>query len=95
MEILELSLIRKLMTRRNWNKKLIKTVLGRIFGVYTGWDLKIIEQEDCTGFIGFSFKDGDLFEMVFDMRPWLLNGGVHFADRWSSSGDWYSHSSPY
>ena len=46
------------MTRKVWNKKLIKIVLGKVWGVDTRWDHKIIEQNDYTCIIGLSFKDG-------------------------------------
>ncbi|KAL5581276.1 hypothetical protein UlMin_013718 [Ulmus minor] len=76
------------MTRKVWNKKLIKTVFGRVWGIDKGWDLKILMQDDCTCYIGLSFTDRDLYEMVVEMRPWLLNGGVLFVERWHVSGEW-------
>ena len=70
-DIIGLSLVGKLMTRKVWNKKLIKTVLGRIWGMDTGWDVKILKQEECTFVIGISFSDRDLLDMVIKMEPWL------------------------
>jgi len=35
-----------------------------------------------------SFPNRDLYEMVIEMRPWILNGGVLFVDRWPESGEW-------
>ena len=88
MEITDRTLVGKLMTRKVWNKKLIKTVFGRVWGIDNGWDLKILKQDDSTCYIGLSFIDRDLYEMVVEMRPWLLNGGVLFVDRWPESGEW-------
>ncbi|KAL5563662.1 hypothetical protein UlMin_033409 [Ulmus minor] len=87
-EVTGLSLLGRLLTKKPWTKKLTKTVLGRIWGVEVGWDLKIIKQENEACILGFYFTDRDLLEMVLESRPWRLNGGVLFIDRWPNSGDW-------
>ncbi|KAL5541994.1 hypothetical protein UlMin_009704 [Ulmus minor] len=87
-EITGLSLLGSLLTKKPWTKKLTKTVLGRIWGVEIGWDLKIIKQENKACILGFYFTDRDLLEMVLESRPWRLNDGVLFIDRWPNSGDW-------
>ncbi|KAL5580691.1 hypothetical protein UlMin_013133 [Ulmus minor] len=84
-EITDRTLVGKLVTRKVWNKKLIKTIFGRVWSIANGWDLK---QDDSTCYIGLSFTNKDLYEMVVEMRPWLLNGGVLFVDRWPESGEW-------
>ena len=86
-EITDRTLVGKLMTRKVWNKKLIKIVFGRVWGIDNGWDLKILKQDDCICYIGLSFIDRDLYEMVVEMRPQLLNGGVLFVDSWPESGE--------
>ncbi|KAL5545349.1 hypothetical protein UlMin_009133 [Ulmus minor] len=87
-EVTSLSLLGRLLTKKPWTKKLTKTVLGRIWGVEVGWDLKIIQQENEACILGFYFTDMDLLEMLLESRPWRLNGGVLFIDRWPNSGDW-------
>ncbi|KAL5578890.1 hypothetical protein UlMin_011332 [Ulmus minor] len=76
------------MTRKPWNKKLMTTILGRIWGVDTGWSLRILDQKDSNCYIALSFKDKTLFYWVVEKRPWLLNGGVLLVDHWLVSGDW-------
>ncbi|KAL5564162.1 hypothetical protein UlMin_027326 [Ulmus minor] len=94
-EATEFALVGRLMTGKPWNKKLMSTILGRLWGADSGWALKILEQKGCNCYIALSFKDKELFYWVIEKRPWTLNGGVLLVDYWPVSGDWEKASLNY
>ncbi|KAL5562034.1 hypothetical protein UlMin_031781 [Ulmus minor] len=64
------------------------TILGRIWGVDTGWSPKILDQKNSNCYIALSFKDKEMFYWVVEKRPWLLNGGLLLVDNWPVTGEW-------
>ncbi|KAL5539672.1 hypothetical protein UlMin_043673 [Ulmus minor] len=87
---IEFSLVGRLMTKKPWNKKLMTTILRRIWGVDDGWNLKILDQKENNCYIALSFKDKELYYWFVEKRPWLLNGGVLLVNQWPISGVWQS-----
>ncbi|KAL5557420.1 hypothetical protein UlMin_039656 [Ulmus minor] len=86
--VTEFSLVDRLLTRKPLNKKLMATILGRIWGVDTGWSLKILDQKDRNCYIALFFKDKEMLYWVVEKRPWMLNGGLLLVEHWQMSREW-------
>ena len=41
--ILKFSLVGKSITKKPWNRRLMMTVFGMVWGVDTGWSLKVLD----------------------------------------------------
>ncbi|KAF4353174.1 hypothetical protein F8388_014642 [Cannabis sativa] len=69
-------------TTKNLNRALIRTILGRVWGLAeVDWGVKIKKVTTEASFLIFSFKNGKDLDRIESKSPWILNNGVLILQR--------------
>ncbi|KAK1354440.1 hypothetical protein POM88_047696 [Heracleum sosnowskyi] len=67
----------RLWTNKKFNRKLIKTILSRMWGVESNaWTVKIKERFKDSFVLVFSFKEKNQLKKITEKAPWFLNNGM-------------------
>ncbi|XP_060969678.1 uncharacterized protein LOC133036920 [Cannabis sativa] len=71
-------------SNKNMNRSLIRTILGRVWGLAeVDWGVKIKRVTTEATFMIFSFKNENDLKSIVNKSPWLLNNGVLILQRFS------------
>ncbi|KAF4366379.1 hypothetical protein F8388_018827 [Cannabis sativa] len=71
-------------SNKTLNKTLIRTILGRVWGLAeVDWGVKIKRAKTEATFMIFSFKNKNDLTRIVNKSPWLLNNGILILQRLS------------
>ncbi|KAF4358239.1 hypothetical protein G4B88_030543 [Cannabis sativa] len=77
-------LLGRFCSNKNMNRNLIRTILGRIWGLdEVDWGVKIKKATTDATFMIFSFKNEADLARIEKRSPWLLNNGVLILQKFS------------
>uniref|UniRef100_A0A803P3X8 Reverse transcriptase domain-containing protein n=1 Tax=Cannabis sativa TaxID=3483 RepID=A0A803P3X8_CANSA len=79
-------LMGRLCSNKSMNRTLIRTILGRIWGLAeVDWGVKIKRTTTEASFLIFSFKRGEDLTRILNKSPWMLNNGVLILQRFTKT----------
>ncbi|KAF4366213.1 hypothetical protein F8388_014931 [Cannabis sativa] len=79
-------LMGRLCSNKSMNRTLIRTILGRIWGLAeVDWGVKIKHTTTEASFLIFSFKRGEDLTRILTKSPWMLNNGVLILQRFTKT----------
>ncbi|KAM6596268.1 hypothetical protein CsatA_006792 [Cannabis sativa] len=77
-------LLGRFCSNKNMNRNLIRTILGRVWGLAeVDWGVKIKKVTIEASFLIFSFKNKSDLSRIVNKSPWMLNNGVLILQRLS------------
>ncbi|KAF4382755.1 hypothetical protein G4B88_021538 [Cannabis sativa] len=77
-------LLGRFCSNKNMNRNLIRTILGRVWGLAeVDWGVKIKKVTTEASFLIFSFKNESDLSRIVNKSPWMLNNGVLILQRFS------------
>ncbi|KAF4389836.1 hypothetical protein G4B88_024117 [Cannabis sativa] len=84
--------IGRLITNRSMSRSLLRTILGRVWGISKkNWGIEIKLTTKESMFLVFSFKSTQDLNRILTKNPWFLNNGTLVLERMNKfSLDWES-----
>ncbi|KAF4369319.1 hypothetical protein G4B88_020451 [Cannabis sativa] len=74
----------RLCSNRPMNRPLLKTILGRIWGISEkDWGVEIKFSSKESSFLVFSFKSSQDLNRIINKNPWFLNNGFLIVERFN------------
>ncbi|KAF4391647.1 hypothetical protein F8388_005412 [Cannabis sativa] len=83
-EVESLCAMGRLCSNRPMNRPLLKTILGRIWGISEkDWGVEIKFSSKESSFLVFSFKSSQDLNRIITKNPWFLNNGFLIVERFN------------